>query len=135
MKKLLLCLMLLIGSICFGMKKDIKFSEAIEDPILEGPVYISSYIYSIDNPEIIAYVITDGYGHACMLDSTAADKEVIQRTKNPTSLPNIRDRIAHFAWMNKTEFEYFLRYSIDNGFMPDSYEMLLTRINIHFHKK
>lgn len=135
MKKLLICLMLLVGSICFGMGKDVKFSEAIDDPILEGPVFISSYIYNVNNPEIIAYVVTDGYGHACMLDSTAADKEAIHRTKDPTSLPNIKDRVAHLVWMNKTEFEYFLRYSMNNGFVPDSYDMLRARIDIHFPKK
>ena len=132
MKKMLICLMLLVGSICFGMKDTATFSEAMQDPVLMGPVFISGYVYKNNNPTDIVYLMTDGYGNICALDAKPEDRRVIIHTNDPNKLPNVANRTARLVWMNTDQYLAFLDYSIEHGFTISDYYNLRMNYTKHY---
>lgn len=132
MKKLLICLMLLVGSICFGMKDVVKFSEAVQDPVLLGPVFISGYVYNPKDPTDIAYIVTDGCGNICAMHAKPEDRIVITKTNDPNKLPNSANRRVEFAWMNMDQYLEFLNYCLEHGVIVNNYHDLRMNYTKHY---
>lgn len=132
MKKILICLMLLVGSICFGMKDTATFSEAMQDPVLMGPVFISGYVYDQNNPTDIVYTVTDGCGNICIMQSKPEDRRVIIHTNDPNKLPNSANRLVEFAWLNMDQYLSCLDSFIERGYVINNYYDLRMNYTKHY---
>ena len=103
MKKILLILMLVVGSITFGSygadrPKTTTFEEAIQDPRLQGEIYIDGAILiRSKNGNIALLSTTDGVLYHGYFQLTSEDLTIVAQTNDPTKLPNYKTR-EFFAW-------------------------------------
>jgi hypothetical protein len=103
MKKLLFILMLIIGSVTFcsygnDRPKTTTFEKAIQDPRLQGNVYIDgAIVLKTKEGELALVSITDGVLYHGYFQLTSEDFSILAQTNDPTKLPNYKTR-EFFAW-------------------------------------